>query len=56
MLFRKDELIRQVAIERPERGVLLRRVKDEVSMTLAAYQTLYEVSMFSHCPHVRRVQ
>lgn len=37
-----DELIRQVTIECMERGVLLVRVRDEISMTIAAYQTLYE--------------
>lgn len=37
-----DELIRQVTIECMQRGVLLSRVRDELSMTLAAYQTLYE--------------
>jgi dynein axonemal light intermediate chain 1 len=40
-----DELIRQVAIERPERGLLLVRVRDEVKMTIAAYQTLYNNSV-----------
>ena len=38
-----DELIRQVTIESPERGLLLCRVRDEVRMTIAAYQTLYQV-------------
>ena len=38
-----DELIRQVTIESPERGLLLLRVRDEVRMTLQAYQTLYQV-------------
>ena len=36
-----DELIRQVTIECAERGLLLLRVRDEINMTLAAYQTLY---------------
>jgi dynein light intermediate chain len=40
-----DELIRQVTIERPERGLLLLRVRDEIKMTIAAYQTLYESSI-----------
>lgn len=40
-----DELIRQVTIESPERGLLLLRVRDEVRMTIAAYQTLYESSI-----------
>lgn len=37
-----DELIRHVAINCAERGVLLTRVRDELRMTIAAYQTLYE--------------
>jgi len=37
-----DELIRQVAVDCAERGVLLTRVRDEARMTIAAYQTLYE--------------
>jgi len=40
-----DELIRQVTIESPERGLLLLRVRDEVRMTLQAYQTLYQSSI-----------
>jgi len=40
-----DELIRQVTIESPERGMLLLRVRDEARMTVAAYQTLYESSI-----------
>jgi dynein light intermediate chain len=40
-----DELIRQVTIECPERGLLLLRVRDEVRMTIAAYQTLYQSSI-----------
>ena len=40
-----DELIRQVAISCSERGLLLLRVRDEIRMTLAAYQTLYESSI-----------
>ena len=37
-----DEIIRQVTIECPERGLLLLRVRDEIKMTIASYQTLYE--------------
>jgi len=37
-----DELIRQVTVNCAERGLLLLRVRDEMRMTLAAYQTLYE--------------
>jgi len=40
-----DELIRQVTIERPERGLLLVRVRDEIKMTINAYQTLYKSSI-----------
>jgi len=40
-----DELIRQVCIACPERGLLLLRVRDEVRMTIAAYQTLYQSSI-----------
>ena len=37
-----DELIRQVAVNCIERGTLLTRVRDEMRMTISAYQTLYE--------------
>ncbi len=37
-----DEIIRQVTIECPERGLLLVKVRDETRMTIASYQTLYE--------------
>ena len=37
-----DEIIRQVTIECPERGLLLLRVRDEIKMSIASYQTLYE--------------
>ena len=40
-----DELIRQVTINCPERGLLLLRVRDEIRMTIAAYQTLYASSV-----------
>ena len=36
-----DELIRQVTLSEPERGLLLLRIRDEARMTIAAYQTLY---------------
>ncbi|XP_054026660.1 axonemal dynein light intermediate polypeptide 1 [Dryobates pubescens] len=39
-----DELIRQTTIACAERGLLLLRVRDELQMTLAAYQALYESS------------
>merc|ERR1712167_35256 len=40
-----DELIRQITINCAERGLLLLRVRDELRMTIAAYQTLYESSV-----------
>lgn len=39
-----DEIIREVTINCPERGLLLMRVRDEHIMTLAVYQTLYHSS------------
>ena len=44
-LFLLDELIRQVTISCQERGLLLLRVRDEIRMSVAAYQTLYESSV-----------
>lgn len=40
-----DELIREVTINCAERGLILLRVRDEIRMTIAAYQTLYESSV-----------
>ncbi|GMH44173.1 hypothetical protein BSKO_12107 [Bryopsis sp. KO-2023] len=40
-----DEVIREVTINCAERGLLLLRVRDELRMTIAAYQTLYESSI-----------
>jgi dynein light intermediate chain len=40
-----DEIIRQVTLNDPERGLLLLRVRDEIKMTIAAYQTLYQSSV-----------
>ncbi|KAA6398660.1 MAG: putative flagellar inner arm dynein light chain p28 [Streblomastix strix] len=40
-----DELIRHVTISCAERGFLLLRVRDELRMRVAAYQTLYESSV-----------
>lgn len=39
-----DELLRQVTIDQPERGLLLRRIRDESKMTLEAYQSLHSAS------------
>lgn len=43
-----DEIIRQVTINSPERGLLLHRVRDEIKMTVAAYQTLYQRYLYSN--------
>merc|ERR1719158_1110380 len=40
-----DELIRQITINCAGRGLLLLRVRDELRMTVAAYQGLYESSV-----------
>lgn len=40
-----DELIRQITLDLPERGLLLLRIRDEIRMTLDAYRTLYESSI-----------
>ncbi|NXV41328.1 IDLC protein, partial [Uria aalge] len=40
-----DELIRETTINCVERGLLLLRVRDEIQMTIAAYQMLYESSV-----------
>jgi dynein light intermediate chain len=38
----QDELIREVSINSPERGLLLLRVRDEIRLTMDSYKTLYE--------------
>lgn len=43
--FHLDELIRHVTISCAERGFLLVRVRNELRMRVAAYQTLYESSI-----------
>lgn len=40
-----DEVIREVTINCAERGLLLVRIRDEINMTIAAYQTLFESSI-----------
>ncbi len=40
-----DELIRQVALEGPERGLLMMRTRDELRMTVDAYKTLFGSSV-----------
>ena len=37
-----DEIIRQVTIECPQRGLLLLKVRDEIKNTISSYRTLYE--------------
>jgi dynein light intermediate chain len=39
------ELIRHVALDSPERGLLLMRTRDELRMTIDAYKTLYSSSV-----------
>jgi len=40
-----DELIRHVALDGIERGLLLLRVRDEIKMTIDAYKTLFHSSV-----------
>jgi dynein light intermediate chain len=40
-----NELIRQVTINCPERGILLSKVRDEMKITVSAYKSLYESSV-----------
>ncbi|ETV83134.1 hypothetical protein H257_04857 [Aphanomyces astaci] len=40
-----DEIIRQVILACPERGRSLLRVRDEIRMTIEAYQALYNTSL-----------
>lgn len=40
-----DELIRQMTINLPERGLLSVRIRDEAKMTIDTYQTLYQSSL-----------
>ena len=37
-----DEIIRQVTLDEPVRGLLLLRVRDDIKQTNSAYQTLYQ--------------
>jgi hypothetical protein len=45
-----DELHRQIILECPERGVLLLRVRDELRMTMAAYNTIATFQMSRSYP------
>jgi dynein light intermediate chain len=40
-----DELIRQITIDGPERGLLMMRTRDEIHMTIDAYKTLFANSV-----------
>ena len=40
-----DEIIRQVTIDNTERGLLLLKVRDEIKMSIASYQILYESAL-----------
>lgn len=44
-LFYLDELIRQMAVNCAERGLLLYRIGEEIQMTVSTYKTLYESSI-----------
>ncbi|RQM21780.1 hypothetical protein B5M09_009920 [Aphanomyces astaci] len=44
-MYELDELIREVTINSPERGLLLLRIRDEIRMTTDAYKTLYDSSI-----------
>lgn len=37
-----DELIRQITLDSGDRGLMFLRVRDEIRMTMAAYETLFE--------------
>lgn len=39
--FYLDEIIREVTINCSERGLLLLRIRDEIAMSMEAYETLY---------------
>lgn len=40
-----DELIRQVTLDEPTRGMLLFRVREDIRKTNESYQTLYQSSV-----------
>lgn len=42
-----DELIRQITINCSDRGYMLVKVRDQIMMTIQAYQTLYESAISS---------
>ncbi|XP_038155691.1 axonemal dynein light intermediate polypeptide 1-like [Cyprinodon tularosa] len=49
-----DELIRQESILYEERGLLLLRLRDEIRMSMAAYQKLYENTLSHGIRHIMR--
>eukprot|EP01064_Diplonema_japonicum_P028116 TRINITY_DN4248_c0_g1_i4.p2 TRINITY_DN4248_c0_g1~~TRINITY_DN4248_c0_g1_i4.p2 ORF type:complete len:237 (+),score=61.50 TRINITY_DN4248_c0_g1_i4:76-786(+) len=40
-----DELIREITVDSPERGVLMLRVRDDLRQTINAYRTMFESSI-----------
>ncbi|XP_050526994.1 axonemal dynein light intermediate polypeptide 1-like [Daktulosphaira vitifoliae] len=42
---KSDEIIRQVTMNCAERGMMLINIRDEINMTINAYQELYESSI-----------
>lgn len=40
-----DEILRQITIENPERGFVLKRLRDELKMTFSVFKTLYDSSV-----------
>jgi dynein light intermediate chain len=50
-----DELIRQVTLDGPERGLLLLRVRDEIRMTIDAYKILVREIFSAYLPACVRV-
>ena len=44
-----DEIIRQVSLNSPERGLLLLRVRDEIQMTLDAYKVCFFLYVNIYC-------
>jgi dynein light intermediate chain, axonemal len=51
-----DEVIRQVTLGSHERGLLLLRIRDELQLTLAAYETLYHSSAAFGARHLQHAE
>ena len=47
-----DEIIRQVTVNCAERGLLLLRVRDELRMTIVAYQACFYRPFSACCPRL----